>query len=97
MDFLRTISPFIYVLLPILIFLFIAYKITMKNLSEDQKEGPKKFFKYVLFGVLLIFSIAVLRMAMINETPRNDVDHSIKKERSDYAIEKSKQDTINKN
>ena len=93
-DFLRVISPYIYVVIPILIFLFIAFKIAMKSVPEEGKVSVKKYFRWLMLGVLLIFSIAVIRMAMINEVPRSDVDNSVKKERSNYAIEKAKQDTI---
>jgi TRAP-type C4-dicarboxylate transport system permease small subunit len=93
-DFLRVISPYIYALVPILILLFVAYKVTMKSVEDDVKSSTKKIFKWVFYGVLLIFSIAVIRIAMINEVPRSDIDHSVKKERSNYAIEKSKKDTI---
>ena len=93
-DFLRVISPYIYTLIPILIVLFIAFKITMKNIPADGVKRVKKFFSYVFYGILLIFSIAVIRMAMINEVPRSDVDHSIKKERSNQALEQAKKDTI---
>ena len=93
-DFLRVISPYIYTLIPILIILFVAYKVTMKNTVSHVKAAAKKVFTYVFYGVILVFSIAVIRMAMINEVPRNDVDHSIKKERSNQAIEQAKKDTI---
>ena len=90
-DFLRVISPYIYTLVSVLIILFVAYKVTMKNVESDYaKTGTKKIFKGVFYGVLLLFSLAVLRMAFINEVPRNDVDHSIKKERSNYSVEQAK-------
>jgi len=93
-DFLRTISPYIYTLIPILIVLFVIYKVVYRNTLDENKGIVKKVYLGITLLTLLFFSIAVIRMAMANEIPRSDVDHSIKKDRQNEMIERSKQDTI---
>lgn len=93
MDFLRTIFPFLYVLIPFLIGIFLVYWVLIKVLPES-KSLLKMVFRGIGLFALAIFTFAVLRMAAVNEIPENELDNSIKKERSNYAVEKSKQDTI---
>jgi len=96
-DFLRTISPYIYTLIPILIILFVIYKVVYRNTLDENKGVVKKVYLGMTFLTLLFFAIAVIRMVMINEVPQSDVDHSIKKERNEWAIDQAKQDTTNIN
>ena len=93
-DFLRLISPYLYGLIPILILIFVAFRVTAKYATENVKPIAKKVLRWFTIVVILVFSLAVFKMAMVNEAPRNDVDNSIKKERSNYAIDKAKQDTV---
>lgn len=93
-DFLRVISPFLYVLIPTLIILFVVYKAATKYLPDSDKPTIKLIYRLINLVALAWFAIAVLKMTVINEIPQNDVDHSIKKERSDYSVEQAKKDTI---
>ena len=92
-DFLRMITGYLYVVIPILIALFVIYKIVASKLPE-QKLLIKKVYTYVTIFVVALFTLAVIRMAAINEVPENELNKSVKSDRSNYAIEKSKQDTI---
>ena len=93
MDFLRTIFPYLYVLIPFLIGISLVYW-GVKSRLPDHKSLLKKIYLYTSLFALAIFTLAVLRMASVNNIPENELDNSVKKERSNYAIEKSEQDTI---
>jgi len=93
-DFLRTISPYLYTFIPALIILVVAFYFSVKNANDKEKIQIKKFFKVIFYIIVLGFFLALIKVAMVNEVPRNDVDHSIKKERSNYAVEQAKQDTL---
>ncbi len=92
-DFLRTIFPFLYVLIPFLIGVSLVYW-GVRNRLPEHKSLIKKIYLYTSLFALAIFALAVIRMAAVNNIPENELDNSVKKERSNYAIEKSKQDTI---
>ena len=93
MDFLRTIFPFLYVLIPFLLGISLVYWVLIKTLPEH-KSLIKTIYRITSLAALAIFAFAVIRMASVNEIPENELDNSVKKERSNYAIDKSKQDTI---
>ena len=93
MDFLRQIFPFLYVLIPFLLGISLVYW-GVKLAIPEHKSLLKKIYLTTSLFALAVFAFAVLRMASVNEIPENDLDKSIKKERSNYAVEKSKQDTI---
>jgi len=92
-DFLRLITGYLYVFIPVIIILFVVYKIVVKNLPES-KQTIKTVYKYVMLFVCALFALAVIRMAVINEVPENSLDKSIKSERSNYSVEQAKKDTI---
>ena len=92
-DFLRLITGYLYVFIPVIIILFVVYKIVMKNLPE-YKQTIKTVYKYVMVFVCALFALAVIRMAVINEVPENNLDKSVKSERSNYSVEQAKKDTI---
>ena len=51
-------------------------------------------YRFVSLFAIAIFIFAVIRMAAVNEIPENDLNKSIKKDRQNEMIERSKQDTI---
>jgi RecG-like helicase len=51
----------------------------------------KTIYRFSMLLALAIFAFAVLRMASINEVPENQLDNSIKKDRQDEMIERSKE------
>ena len=80
-------------MIPLLVVLFIVYRVLVKELPE-KKSLFKKIFNYSLLGILVIFGIVILRFASLNEIQKNDVDHSIKKDRQEEMIERAKKDTV---
>ena len=89
MDFLRTIFPFLYALVPILLGLYLMYW-TLSRWLPGLKSTLKKVFLGVGGVALAIFFVAVIRMATVNEIPENELDNSVKKDRQKEMIERSK-------
>jgi len=89
MDFLRTIFPFLYTLIPFLIGISLVYWVLIKTIP-----GSKPIFKKVFLAIgglaIVIFAFAVIRMASVNEIPENELDNSVKKDRQEEMIERSK-------
>ena len=92
-DFLRTIFPLLYVLIPFLLGISLVYW-GVKSVLPEHKSLIKTICRITSLAALVIFAFAVIRMAAVNNIPENELDNSVKKERSNYAIDKSKQDTI---
>ena len=95
-DFLRLITGYLYVFIPVIIVLFVVYKIVVRNLPE-YKQTVKTVYRYVMLFVCALFALAVIRMAVINEVPENSLDKSVKSERSNYSVEQAKKDTTSIN
>lgn len=92
-DFLRSIAPFVYGLIPLVVVLFVVYRVLLKQFP-DEKATVKRIYRLVMLTVVVVFAIILARFAFINEVPQSDVDHSIKKERSNYSLEQAKKDTV---
>ena len=93
MDFLRTIFPFLYAFIPFLAGITLMYW-ALKRMFPSLRPIFKKVY-LVLGGIAtVIFLVAVIRMAAVNEIPENELDNSVKKERSNYSVEKAKKDTV---
>jgi len=93
-DFLRVISPYLYTVVPAVLIIWIAFNFAIKNATAEQQILFKKIRKGIIYVIFIGLFVVIAKMAMINEVLRNELDNSVKKERSNYAVEKAKQDTV---
>jgi len=89
-DFLRLITPYLYVLIPFIIGVSLVYW-GVKSRLPEHKSLLKTIYRFSILIALAIFTFAVLRMASINEVPENQLDNSVKKDRQNEMIERSKE------